>query len=91
MNRNYRRYTPDLGREQFLKSSDYDILMVERKNKELKPLSSMSRKEQQLAKLDQRYADKLRNFLTDPKKRRASIIAPIILLILSFIFLSPRI
>lgn len=90
-NRNYRRYTPDVQKEQFLKLSDYEILMVERQSKELKTLEQSSRKEQLLAQLDDWYAKTLRRFLTNRTERVASIFLPVVLLILSFIFLSPRI
>jgi multidrug efflux pump len=89
-NRHYKFYTPDKSKEKFLQKIDYEILMIERENKELKPFSQLNRKEQQLSHLEERYAKKLVTFLTNTTKRRTSIIVPIILLILSFMFLSPQ-
>lgn len=77
--------------EKFLTPEDKAILEEERADKTWKHTNSLSKRERLLDNLNERYERILRSFISKKSNRNLSIILPVILLILTFLTLSPRI
>lgn len=90
-NKKRSRYIKGLNAEQFIAEDDKLLLEHERIGKEARDESTTGRHQRALEKLNQRYETFLRRYLSSKFRRIMSIIIPVVLLILSLIFLSPRI
>lgn len=89
--KNKKYYTKSTKAEQFLTEDDKTLLEIERENKIAQSEATISRKQRWLEWLNNRYERKLTRTLESKKTRIWSICIPIILLLLTFFTLSPRI
>lgn len=85
------RYVAWMNAEQFLTAEDRALLEAERVWKEARDEAHSSRHQKFLERLNGRYERFLRWYLSSKRRRIFSIIIPVILLVLSLIFLSPQI
>ncbi len=86
-----KRYVREEKTEKFLSKEDLDVLIQEREGKEEKNHESKSFRQRALDALSKFYETTLRKFLSNKSTRLLSIFVPIILLVLTFVFLSPKI
>lgn len=91
LSKKYNRYISHPKSEQFLGEEEKRLLNEERKGKIIKTKDHLTRRQKILEKLNDYYEKILRIFLMKKSHRILSVLTPVILLILSFIFLSPSI
>ncbi len=84
-------YVKDREEEEFLEDDEKELLLLEREWKEEKEASESSLRHRTIDKLCDLYHDFLEKFLVNKKRRRRAIVAPIIILIVSFPLLAPQI
>ena len=85
------KYQSDLEDAEFMIEEDKIILAHEREWKEEIHEWNATRRDRMLDKMATRYTDKLHMVMKNARTRITAIIVPIVLLILSFVFLSPSI
>ncbi len=84
------RYIQAPEYESSLSPEEKDFLISERKGKTPETHQTISFRERMLEKLNTSYSNVLESFLDSKKSRFLSIFVPFILLILSFVFISPK-
>ena len=84
-------YFSDHFQEELLSDEEKNTLESERKGKKLSKPMSESKRLQFLGKLSDTYFDLIQRFMQKKKFRMIGVFWPILLLIFTFIFLSPRI
>ena len=84
-------YHKDVTHEKALSTEERDFLAKEREGKREIKSEVLSFREKQLEKLSEKYYRILSKFIHSKKSRILSLTIPFILLVLSFVFLSPKI
>lgn len=84
-------FIPEETAEKFLSETDLAILALERQGKEARWHENKSLRHRMLWAFSNRYERTLRSFLSSKVSRLLSVFVPIILLVISFITLAPRI
>lgn len=85
-----RQFERKADENDYLTQEEILILKEEREGKTEKNTQTLSRREKILDRMSQKYSDRLWRIMHNKKTRLISILAPIWLLILSFIFISPQ-
>ncbi|HCB51186.1 TPA: hypothetical protein DEP21_01190 [Patescibacteria group bacterium] len=86
-----KKHYEDIGEIEYLPKDELELLYHERQGKTPYHQEKISRRERMLDKMTNWYSVKLSWLMENARMRALSFIVPLIVLILSFVFLSPQI